>query len=272
MSSINDFSATNYITLRQFPGGWIWLKNIDEISARIIPDLQKLSVQEAAKIAVILNGIILPWHIFDDTQWVLRLIPLPNFIILIIFNHDEEFGSALKIFYHKTSLIVPTEDAYVFTEIYLELFGQLAKYGVEKASSTKFQEDLIALPDLLDIIDPSNKTKLWNDIIGQRQAPLLKINLSTAENISSKLSLPCFTKSWKKLEIDWAIPFTPLKNMYIIPLLFTDPTKFEVYYTKNVLNFESRRILFFTWLYCNAIIRKARTILGNDLPKLSEYL
>jgi hypothetical protein len=271
MSLQNDFSATNYITLRQFQGGWIWLKNIDEISTRIIPALQKLNNPEVEGIASILNGRLLPWHIFDDTQWVLRLIPLPEFILLFIFNHDE-FGSALKIFYHKSSLIVPTEDAYVFTEIYLELLGQFAKYGIENASSTKFQEDVIPLPALLNFIDPDNKIKLWNDIIGQREAPLLHIDAPTAETISSKLLSPCFTKTWKNIHIEWGIQFSPLKNLHIIPLLLSDKTKFEVFYTKNVLNFESRRILFFTLLYCNAIIRVARTILGDALPKLSEYL
>lgn len=68
------------------------------------------------------------------------------------------------------------------------------------------------------------------------------------------------------------LKFDLLKTVSIYAIQLLDGTKIEAYYTKNVLNFQTRRILFFTWLYLNAIIREARAILDDVLPKLSEYL
>ena len=270
--SKSEFKSANYITLRQFQGGWIWLKNINEISARIIPSLQSLSTEKLHDIANLMRGELLPWQIFDDTQWVLRFTPLPEFIILIVFNHDDEFGSALKIFYHKSSLKIPTEDAYVFTEIFLEILGQFAKHGVAQAALNQFYDELISFPALLEIIDPTNKEKMWNDIIGQREAPLLKIDRNTAKKISISLEAEFLSGKWYSNELEWGLKFNILNNLDLYTLLPLDRQNFQIYYTKNVLNFESRRILFFIWLYCNAIIREARNILGEVLPKLSDYL
>ena len=267
-----EFDSTNYITLKQFQGGWIWIKNITETSTRILPPLTTLSLEQMQDIADLLNGELLPWKIFNDTQWVLRLMPLPDFIILIVLNSDEEFGSELKIFYHKSSLIVPTEDVYVFTEIFLDLLGLFAKSGIEKATSIQFQNEVISLADHFALVDPANKEKLWNDIIGQREAPLLKIDKKTAEQISKKLNSEFFSGEWQQLHLEWGLKFDILKNLSIFTLLPLSKQNFQVFYTKNVLNYESRRVGFFTWLYCNAIIREARTILGDKLPKLSEYL
>ncbi|MHA1131440.1 MAG: DUF3786 domain-containing protein [Candidatus Helarchaeota archaeon] len=267
-----QFNSANYITLRQFQGGWIWLKNINNTSSRIIPILQQLSSTQVEQIAELLKGESLPWQIFDDTQWVIRLIPLPDFIILIVFNSDEEFGSALKIFYHRSSLAIPTEDTYVFTEIFLEFLAKLAKDRLLKGDTHESGEELISLPDLLERIDPSTKQKMWNDFVGQRERPLLLIDKETAEQISKSLEIAFFAGDWRDDQVLWGLKFEILDNLHLFISLPKDKKKIQIYYSRNVLNFDSRRILFFVYLYCNAIIREARKILGDALPKLSEYL
>jgi hypothetical protein len=268
----DDFNSANYITLKQFDGGWIWLKNISEASNRILPYLSKLTLDDMRKMADLLNGSILEWKLFNDTQWILRLMPLPDFIILYVLNADEEFGPDLKIFYHKSSIKVPTEDAYVFTEYLLELVGVLAKQGVEKAASSQFQNELISFQDLGKIMDPAKKDKMWGGIIGQRKVPLLKIDRRTAEQISRLLKVNLFIGKWQGINMEWCLKFDLLKNLSIYIGISAVGPEIQVYYTKNVINFESRRIGFFTLLYCNAIIREARKILGDALPKLSNYL
>ncbi|NVM28971.1 MAG: DUF3786 domain-containing protein [Candidatus Helarchaeota archaeon] len=272
MDAETEFISSNYITLKQFQGGWIWIKNIDITTNQILPHLEKLTADQVQEIAEILNGESLPWQIFDDTSWVLRIIPLLGFIILYVYNYDEEFGSALKLFFHKSSLKVPTEDAYVWAEYYLEFLGIFAKYGIDKALSSQSQSGIISLTDLLDKKDPKNKFKVRNDIIGQRELPLLKIDQKTAEQISGQFKIPFLKGKWQEIDIQWGMKFDLLKTVSIYAIQSLDGTKIEAYYTKNVLNFQTRRILFFTWLYFNAIIREARAILGDALPKLSEYL
>ena len=272
MSLEKDFNSTNYITMKQFQGGWIWIKNLNESTNHILPIIENISLDIIQKLAEFLNGEVLPWQIFDDTQWVLRVNPLPDFILLYVFNFDEEFGSDLKIFFHKSSLKVPTEDAYVWAEYFLEFLGILAKHGIQTTTQTDVRDELISLPKLLDEVDPKNKEKLWNDIIGQREVPLLKIDKKTAEQISKQLKVPLLSGKFQENKIQWGFKFALFKNFSIYTILSNDGTKFEAYYSKNVLNFQTRRILFFTWLYCNAIIREARTILGDALPKLSDYL
>ena len=79
--------------------------DLNEFITTILPHLEKLSSDKIHQIAEFLNGEILPWQIFDDTLWVFRVNPLPDFILLYVFNNDEEFGSALKVFFHNcTSL------------------------------------------------------------------------------------------------------------------------------------------------------------------------
>ncbi len=268
----NHFESANYITLRQFQGGWIWLKNIDEASTRIIPVLHQLSLENVRRIAEALNAEVLPWKIFDNTQWVIRITPLPDFIILIVFNHDEEFGSDLKIFYHRSSLQVPTEDAYVFTEIFLEFLGTLAKSALIKTEFEHKSDEIIRLSDLLARIDPSTKEKMWNDLVGQREVPLLQIDKDTASMISEILKAQFSTGVWQNIKIDWGIQFKILRNLELYIVLPEEKTRINVYYSKNVLNFDFRWVLFFVYLYCNAIIREARKILGDALPKLSDYL
>ncbi|MHA1426909.1 MAG: DUF3786 domain-containing protein [Candidatus Helarchaeota archaeon] len=236
-----QFNSANYITLRQFQGGWIWLKNINNTSSRIIPILQQLSSTQVEQIAELLKGESLPWQIFDDTQWVIRLIPLPDFIILIVFNSDEEFGSALKIFYHRSSLAIPTEDTYVFTEIFLEFLAKLAKDRLLKGDTHESGEELIS-------------------------------DKETAEQISKSLEIAFFAGDWRDDQVLWGLKFEILDNLHLFISLPKDKKKIQIYYSRNVLNFDSRRILFFVYLYCNAIIREARKILGDALPKLSEYL
>ncbi len=267
-----EFSSQNYITLKQFQGGWIWVKNINDATNQILSYLEKISHDEIARIADVLNGELLSWKIFDDTQWVLRIIPIPYFVLLYVFNNDEEFGSALKLFFHKSSLRVPTEDAYVWAEYFLEFLGYFAKNGLGSTMIKQDSPDVISLTELLEAVEPTNKNKIWNDIIGQREIPLLKIDSKTAELISKQLNIQYLSGTWHENQIQWGFKFDLLKNFSIYAILLEDGTKFETFYSKNVLHFQTRRILFFTWLYCNAIIREARLILGDKLPKLSEYL
>ncbi|MHA1321766.1 MAG: DUF3786 domain-containing protein [Candidatus Helarchaeota archaeon] len=264
------FNANNYITLKQFEGGWIWIKNITKSTNRAIPHLEKKTLEEIEKIAKLMNGKLMPWQIFDDTLWVLQICPLPDLLILYVFNYDEEFGSALKIFYHKSSLKIPTEDVYVWTEYFLDFLALFAKDGFDATDPKNARIELISLEELLKIVAPANKEKVRIDIIGQREIPLLAIDELTAHQIGHRLKVPVFSHKLRAITIQWALQFNLFQNLNIF--IAAHGTKIESYYTKNVLEFPTRRILFFTWLYCNAIIREARSILGDAIPKLSKYL
>jgi hypothetical protein len=258
--------------MKQFEGGWIWMKNIKEFSQNAISILEKNEGQfDLDKITQKIKGeLITDWKIYADTEWIIKFQPFMNDYLLFIYNKNEEFGSEIKIFFNKQFLRdVPTEDAYCFVELYLK---QLIRYIDTPIHETLISGDNLTIDELLDIVDKENKEKLKHEILEIRAQIINKIpkDPELLNDIAKKLDGNFFLDRWDNNKIDWCLSFFPLKNVEIFNVL--KDGKYHVFYSTQVLNLEPRDILFFTWLFCNAIIREARKKLGDKLPKLSKYL
>ncbi|MBD3230123.1 MAG: hypothetical protein GF329_18235 [Candidatus Lokiarchaeota archaeon] len=259
------------VTMKQFEGGWIWLKNIKLFSQKAVNAIEdKMNSYEIKKISDIIKGVIInDWKIYDDTKWVISIETFPDSYILIIYNKNEEFGSEIRLFFNKHFLeTVPTEDAYCFIELYLKTIVSVIEHP--EITTTKISGDILSIDELLEIVDKKNKEKLKNEILEIRKKVINKIPDELMIGIAEKLNAKYVEQSWSGQEIHWGLIFEPLSG---VKINYTyDQDGFQIYYTMMALKFEARDVLFFTWLYCNAIIREARKIMGENLPKLSKYL
>ncbi|MHA1230827.1 MAG: DUF3786 domain-containing protein [Candidatus Helarchaeota archaeon] len=267
----NKIRPSDLVTMKQFEGGWIWIKNINEFSQNLVASMEKFEGKyDINKIIDYLNGeIITDWKLYDDTEYIFQFEPFPNTIILIIYNKNEEFGSEIKVFFNKNFLEeIPTEDAYCFVELYLKLI----KLFIDSPDilNMKVKGEIISIDDLLDLVDKINKDKLKHEILEIRANSIEIIPQEIAEKVGKEFNIEFITGTWNDIQINWGLMFKPLKDVKIINIV--GENGYQVYYSPSTIKISAREILFFTWLYCNAIIRKARKYLGDKLPKLSKYL
>ncbi len=190
--------------------------------------------------------------------------------MLIFDQGDEEFPSELTTYYEKTSLEVPTEDAYVFTESYLELMIQIARSQNILIIDTN---DLISLGDLADKHPDLERNKVRDDIIVQRFEPIKYINRETAMKVASNLKVN-FMSEWEFEKADWVLGFKLFEDLSIFYVKYWDNSKpeMEIYYHVSVLKYDLHLIMNFSWLFLNTVIREGRKILGDEMPRISKFL
>ncbi|MHA1311075.1 MAG: DUF3786 domain-containing protein [Candidatus Helarchaeota archaeon] len=266
----DNIEVKDLVSMRQFEGGWIWIKNIDEFSQKVVNALNKNYGKYNIKtIAGFLNGKVINFKIYNDTEWIIKIEPFPTTFLLIVYNENEEFGPEIKIFFNKTFLkMVPTEDAYVFIELYLRYLEYLIE--TPKIMEFKIMGDIISFDHILEISNVEDKEKIKHDILEIRSNIIEKISQNVIKNISKNLGAHFINGNWNNMEIDWGLSFSPLKDIIIYNVMNKDG--YQVFFSSSILKLRARDVFFFTWLYCNAIIRESRKILGNKLPKLSKYL
>ena len=272
MSQKKPFKTHDLITMKQFEGGWIWLKNLEEFIQQFIQVFEKnKKTTDLNQIVKIIKGKIdYNWKIYDDTQWLITIQPFKNNYLLFIYNENEEFGSEIKIFFNKSFLQdVPTEDAYYIVELYLKLLTRL--FDSSETNKMLISEDIISIDELLDIVDKENKEKLRYEILEIRAKIINMIPIDIIREIAKKLNGKFYSNNWNDMKIDWCLAFSPFNEVKIYQTLIKN--NFQIFYSISVLKFHSARdILFFSWIYCNGIIREARKKMGDKLPKLSKYL
>ncbi|MHA1268363.1 MAG: DUF3786 domain-containing protein [Candidatus Helarchaeota archaeon] len=258
------------VSMRQFEGGWIWVKNIDEFSKIAISSIEKNDNYDLNIIVDILNGkLIKDWKLYSDTEWIIYINPFLDIYLLFIYNKNEEFGSEIKVFFNKKFLDeIPTEDAYCIVELYLKQLNFLI--NSPELIKMRITGDIISIDELLEIVNKSNKEKLKYEILEIRSDILKKIPFDIITKIGINLNGKVINGNWNNIKIDWGLIFSPLRDVEIYIIFIRG--SIQVYYSSMALKFQSRDILFFTWLYCNAIIREARKIMGDKIPKLSKYL
>ncbi|MFX1451432.1 MAG: DUF3786 domain-containing protein [Promethearchaeota archaeon] len=267
----DSFDHSKFIKLTNFSGGWIWVSHVNEHINKLLPLLDAISKEKLKEIWLIIGAEEKPWKPYEDTVFCVIISPLPDFIILLVFNKgDEEFPSELKVFYDKKSLSVPTEDAYVFTEIYLELIRQIAKSENILIIET---QDIISLGDLAEKHPNLEREKILHDIIGQRFEPITYIDQKTAKAIADSLEID-FLPDWKHEKSEWALEFKLFQDLSIFYIKYSQKasSNLKIYYHVSVLKYNLEIIMNFSWLFLNAIIREGRKILGDKMPKISEFL
>ncbi len=268
---LEEIQLNDLIKLNNFQGGRIWERNIEIAKNKALHPLEEVSDEKLDEIFELLLAKKVILSTFENADWTIFLNPLPDFKLYITFiSKDEEFPSDIKIFYSKSSLSVPTEDAYVITHIYLEILVSLVKM---QALFEIESDQLFSLEDYCNKAQGLDGEKVYQDIILQRKVPLKEINASVVKKIVEKLGMD-YIDDFDEENLEWAVKIKLFKDLdiYYIKTNKNGKINFNIYMSIGVLHYDPSQIIYYLWMPLNAMIREARKIMGDSLPKISKYL
>lgn len=249
------------VGLQDFEAGWGWdgqLRGL--IRKKYRHDLEGLTGLEADSLARRLGAELVPQHPYATIQWVMCLRPFRPLEIFFLYNLDPEFGCDLRCYYARKSLVVPTEDAYVFTWDFL---GILARYGRRDYS--------------LDAASPGSHWVSFAEIEARAGGSLKDFTLGLREEflqhlpgeIASTAVLRMDSGIYAGREDHWAITWLVLPDLLL--RLTVENSEVQVGFDdRGAAKYSPEFLLSFTWLYLNALIREARQV-EPKLTRLSRY-
>ena len=250
------------MSLGQFETGWGWEAQIRQYARKKYrQDLEGLRQLDPFLLARLLGGEILEGRPYASIQWVLRLKPFRPLELYLLFDYDGDHGADLRVFYARKSLIVPTEDAYVFAWDYLAV---LARYGrgsfpLEEAGPGKaflpFRDFAAALSGPLE-----------NVSLGPRQELLLMAAPEVVEVAVRRLDTGTFQAKADGWEIVW-----PLLGDLLYRLQVSSGEMQIAFDDHGAQKYAPELLISFAWLYLNALLRECRQV-DPALPSLSRYL
>lgn len=211
------------------------------------------------KLARLLGGEFLDGRPYATIQWVLRLKPFRPLELYLLFDHDPEFGTDLRIFYARKSLVVPTEDAYVFAWDYLAL---LARYGRGQFPL----EDAAPGQEWLPFADfaPAGAGPMQDVSLGAREEVLKLLSPEVVEVALRRLDCGTYTGSHGGWEIIWPL-------LGDLSFRLQGPTRIELAFDSHgAQKYAPEFLMSFAWLYINALLRECRQV-DPSLPRLSRY-
>ncbi len=251
----------NLVPLRDFETGSGWDATIRGlVRQKYRPDLEGLAHLDTSSLARLLRGEILPERPYATIQWVLRLIPFRPLEIYLFFDLDPEFGPDLRVFYARKSLVIPTEDAYVFAWDYVALLARYGRgrYPLEDAGPAP---DWVPLDTLIEGADRGADYSL-----GVREEVLPLLTPEVAEVAVRRLDRGAFTHQGPA----WTVAFPVLGDLSL--RLAVSPAEVGVAVDRHgAQKYPPEFLMSFSWLYVNALIRESRQV-DPGLPRLSRYL
>jgi hypothetical protein len=249
------------VTLGQFENGWGWEGQLRSyIRKKYRADLDRLQGLDAGLLACCLGADLVPERPYDSIRWGLRLRPFRPLELFFFYNVDPEFGNDVRVFYARKSLVVPTEDAYVFAWDYLALLARYGKGAYPLALLAPSRRWLT-----LAEIDAGHGGAMQRFTLQGRQEVLSLISPEVAATAILRLDRGICATSAAGWTITWQVlPDLALRAQH-------QPDLFEVAYEAGgVAKYAPDFLISFAWLYLNALLREARQI-DSTLPQLSSY-
>jgi hypothetical protein len=234
-----------FVSLKEFDGGTGWDARVHSDGLRFIKVFEQLSGEKLKEVVRAVGGEIVDRKLYESVAWSVKVRPLPYLEVLMVLSLDPEFGNDFFTYYSRSALgKVPTEDIIVYSWVFAAL---LAKEGKRVLNEQEFS---------------SEKLEMAEAPIEERLRVLKYIDPATAKTVADAIG----GKSKTFEGSSWAIEKEPVPGFKITYLLRGQNG--EVIFDKGMLqkfiHFEN-----FLWLYCNAIIRESRKILGDKIPRLS---
>lgn len=250
------------MSLGQFETGWGWEAQIRQYARKKYrQDLEGLRSLDPGLLARLMGGEVLEGRPYASIQWVLRVKPFRPLELYLLFDYDGDHGADLRVFYARKSLIVPTEDAYVFAWDYLAV---VARYGrgsfpLEEAGPGKefmpFRDFAAALSGPLE-----------NVSLGPRRELLLMASPEVVEVAVRRLDSGVYQATAEGWEIVW-----PLLGDLLYRLRVSSGELQIAFDDHGAGKYAPELLISFAWLYLNALLRECRQV-DPALPSLSRYL
>jgi hypothetical protein len=211
-------------------------------------------------LAELFRGELVAGRPYATIQWVLRVVPFRPLELFLLFDREPEFGTDLRVFYARKSLVVPTEDAYVFAWDYVAL---LARYGRGKFS--------------LKNDGPGQEWLPFADFAPDGAGPIQEVSLGAREEILEKVAPEVVEVAIRRMDCGsfaWTADFWEVVWPVLGDLSFRfryGPRGFEMAFDSHgARKYAPEFLMSFAWLYINGLLRECRQV-DDSLPKLSRY-
>jgi hypothetical protein len=235
----------DYVSLKEFDGGSGWYAKVHADGLRFLKIFERLPADRLDDVARPMGGRVVDKKPYDNVAWTIQVQPLPYLEILLMLSLDPEFGNDFFTYYSRSALgNTPTEDIIVYSWVYISL---LAREG----------NRVLGGPEL-----KYEKEEMAEALLEERLKVFKHIDAETAKKVAESIG----ARSKKVEGAMWAIEKEPVPSFKIIYLQKGQTG--QIIYDKGTVN-QFDYFNDFLWLYCNAIIRESRKILGGRMPKLS---
>ncbi len=249
------------MTLGHFEAGSGWEAQVRQyVRKKYRQDLEGLVGIDPEALAGVFRGELITGRPYATIRWVMRVNPFRPLEVYLLFDQDPEFGTDLRVFFARKSLVVPTEDAYVFAWDYVAL---LARYGRGQFS--------------LDHPGPGPEWLPFGDFAPEGAGPMKDVSLGAREEILELLSPEVAEVAVRRLDCG---VFARGDDFWEVvwPLLGDLSFRFRRGRAGSEMAFDSHGakkygpefLLSFSWLYLNALLRESRQV-DPGLPRLSRY-
>jgi hypothetical protein len=251
------------VTLGQFESGWGWEGQLRSyIRKKYRADLNGLAGLEPVAVAACLGAELVPERPYDTIRWGMVLKPFRPLELFFFFNVDSEFGSDLRVFYARKSLVIPTEDAYVFAWDYIAI---LSRYGNGAYPLTMppppSRHRWVSLAEL----DSRSGSSMQRFTLQGRQDVLTQVSPEVAATAILRLDRGACDPT----DDGWIIFWQVLPDL-ALRVTCRSPELEVAYEADGVAKYAPDFLISFAWLYLNALLREARQV-NPSLPQLSSY-
>jgi hypothetical protein len=249
------------VSLQHFETGWGWEAQLRQyVRKKYRRDLEGLTALDPFLLARLLRGEILADKPYATVKWVLRQQPFRPLELYLLFDHDPEHGPDLRILYARKSLVVPTEDAYVFAWDYLALIARYARGSLPLAEAAPG-------PDWLPFSEfaPVAASPIKEVALGARQEILPLLTPEMVQVALARLDIGVSEAVPGGWQVAW-----PILGDLAMRLRQTGPETEVAFDSHGARKYAPEILLSFAWLYINALLRECRQV-EPSLPRLSRY-
>jgi len=248
--------------LQHFEAGWGWDAQVRQyVRKKYRQDLEGLLSLDPGLLAQLMRGELLEGRPYPSIKWVMRQRPFRPLELYWLFDHDPEHGADLRVLFARKSLVVPTEDAYVFAWDFLAV---LARYGrgsfplIEAAPGPEW------LP--FSEFAPTAASPIKETALGPREELLELLTLDLVKVAMARLDVgtcEAVPGGWQAI---W-----PILGDLAFRLRRNDTGSEVAFDSHGAKKYGPEFLMSFVWLYVNALLRECRQV-DPSLPRLSRYL
>jgi hypothetical protein len=247
--------------LQHFEAGWGWDAQVRQyVRKKYRQDLEGLTSLDPYLLAHLLRGELLEEKPYATVHWAMRQRPFRPLEMYWLFDHDAEHGPDLRILYARKSLVIPTEDAYVFAWDNLALIARYARgtFPLEAAAPG---------PDWLPFSDfaPTAASPIKEVALGPRHELLKLLTPDLVEVAMARLDVGACEGIPSGWQVTW-----PILGDLAMRLSQNGEGSEVAFDSHGARKYAPELLMSFAWLYINALLRECRQV-DPSLPRLSRY-
>ncbi|MEJ2224817.1 MAG: hypothetical protein P8X49_06735 [Syntrophobacterales bacterium] len=223
-------------------------------------DLEGLRDLDPYLLARLMRGEILEEKPYATVKWVMCQQPFRPLELYWLFDHDAEHGADLRILFARKSLVVPTEDAYVFAWDFLALMSRYGRGSLPLA-------DASVGPEWLSFSDfaPTAASPIQDTALGPREELLKLLSPDLVKVAMARLDVGACDAVDGGWQVTW-----PILGDLAMRLSQRSDGREVAFDSHGARKYAPEFLMSFAWLYINALLRECRQV-DPSLPRLSRY-